>query len=339
MKIIFTICSNNYLSQAKTLADSVLKHEPDYNVLIFLVDNLSDSIDYTFFLPHQIIPIEDIGINNLKKLWKKYNIIELNTCVKASVFKYLFSLYENLDYTFYFDPDIMLFNSIKSLEAEFIENDILLTPHIVSPIKLDNFMPSENTFLNYGIYNLGFIGVKKTTNTLSFLDWWEERLFKKGQIKVSDGIFVDQLYINLVPLFFDNVKIMKQLGFNAAPWNLHERENLTKNGTKYLINNSEKLVFYHFSSYNYKEPENISKYYNRYNFENRSDYKLIYSVYHHKLIENNIEKISQEKCYYTEKRDILINERIKNNKDSIGKIILKNILPPFILKLYQQILK
>jgi len=204
-KIAFTICSNNYLGQAQTLANSILEYNPDYKVLIFLVDKLSSNIDYDFFIPHQIIPVDRIGINNFDDLWKKYDIVELNTCLKASAFKYIFKNYQT-DYTFYFDPDIMLFDNLLELESEFIANDILLTPHILSPIEIGDEAPTESLFLNHGTFNLGFIGVKNTTNSYNFLNWWEERLFKLGFNRIREGLFVDQLWINLVPVFFEKVK-------------------------------------------------------------------------------------------------------------------------------------
>ncbi len=42
-KIALTICSINYLAQAKSLGDSLLKHNPEYTYLIGLVDRLDVS--------------------------------------------------------------------------------------------------------------------------------------------------------------------------------------------------------------------------------------------------------------------------------------------------------
>jgi hypothetical protein len=47
-EIIFTLCSNNYLAQAKTLGDSVKKFNPDVLFVIGLVDKLHPEIDYSF---------------------------------------------------------------------------------------------------------------------------------------------------------------------------------------------------------------------------------------------------------------------------------------------------
>ncbi|MEZ4781130.1 MAG: hypothetical protein R2816_06025 [Flavobacteriaceae bacterium] len=310
-KLAFTICSNNYLAQAKTLADSLINYSPEYKIVVGLVDELSDEIDYNFFLPHEIVLAKDIGIENFESLFKKYNIIELNTCIKASFFKYIFERFKDLDFTYYFDPDLMFFDSLNKLDKKFTDFDILLTPHINTPIPLDDSYPHENLFLNYGIFNLGFIGLKRSKNSIKFLDWWEERTLNFGYINIKEGYFVDQLWINHVPLFFDKVKVLTDYGYNAAPWNLHERSNIKMKNEKYYMDDSSILTFFHFSAYNYKTPDVISKCYYRYSFDNCPDLKPLFLDYHKKLIQNNIEKISTISCYYIDKKE---NTPVQNNK-------------------------
>lgn len=331
--IAFTICSNNYLAQAKTLADSLTEHNPEYKFIIGLVDELSDDIDYDFFHPYEIVPIKDIGVNNevFASIIEKYNIVELNTAVKASFFKYVFNRFEDLNYTYYFDPDLMVFDSLNELDSEFKESNILLTPHINTPIPLDDSFPKENLFLNYGIYNLGFIGVKRDENALQFLDWWEERTLTYGFINVENGYFVDQLWINYVPLFFERVKILNQYGYNTAPWNLHERKDIDQREDGFYLKDESKLIFFHFSSYNFRSPENIAKYYARYSFENCPDLKPLYSIYHDKLIHNKVDELSVIPCAYIEKKD----QTTKKNKPSKIKSLLKLLIPPIFFRLFR----
>lgn len=210
MKLAFTICSNNYLAQAKILGDSLLEKNSSYKFVIGLCDELSDDIDYSFFDNIEIIPVSQINIYCFDEIIKKYDIIELNTSIKPSFFKYLINKYENLDTIIYFDPDIQIFNKLILLEKYLEEDDILLTPHILNPIPVDDFQPSEKLFLNYGIYNLGFLALNpKSKNSTDLLDWWEDKTLKIGFNRVSEGLFVDQLWINLAPIFFNNVMILQ----------------------------------------------------------------------------------------------------------------------------------
>jgi hypothetical protein len=328
MKIAFTICSNNYLAQAKILGDSLLEKSPDYKFIIGLCDELSDDIDYSFFGNIEIIPVSQIKIYCFDEIIKKYDVIELNTSIKPSFFKYFICKYTNLETIIYFDPDIQIFNNLLLLEKYLKSDDVLLTPHILKPISIDDLQPSENSFLNYGIYNLGFIALNpKSQNAINLLDWWEEKTLKIGFSKVSEGLFVDQLWINLAPIFFKKVKVLHEYGFNVAPWNLHERNSIHKVDNEYIMEDNSKLVFYHFSSYNYTKPELFSKYYDRYNsvilvkevFE-------LYNQYHNKLIQNKIAFFSKTKCFYIAVEETAIK------KKTLFEVVLYNILPPVISK-------
>ena len=331
MKLAFTICSNNYLAQAKILGDSLFDKNPDYKFIIGLCDELSEDIDYSFFENIEIVPVSQINIYCFDEIIKKYNIIELNTSIKPSFFKYFIEKYKDLETIIYFDPDIQIMNTLVLLEKYLLEDDVLLTPHILKPIGVDNFSPSENLFLNYGIYNLGFLALNpKSKNALSLLDWWEEKTLKIGFNRVSAGLFVDQLWINLAPLFFDKVKVLREYGFNVAPWNLHERNVIHKVENEYIMEDNSKLVFYHFSSYNFTKPELFSKSYDRYNSVVLSkEIFELYNQYHHKLIHNKISFFSEIKCCYFKVEDKIIK------KKNLFEVLVYNITPPFISKLFK----
>jgi hypothetical protein len=106
-----------------------------------------------------------------------------------------------------------------------------------------------NGSLSLGVFNLGFFGVKNNSQGNKILDWWTERLTSYCLDDRQNGLFTDQKWVNLIPLFFDEVKILKHSGVNVAPWNIAEREIRLIRG-KYVISKSqEPLIFYHFSGY------------------------------------------------------------------------------------------
>lgn len=337
MNVVFTLCSNNYLAQAKTLMDSVHKFNPEVILIIGLVDELHTEVDYSFFNPIIIVPVREIGLSSLDELCSKYNIIELNTAVKASYFKYLSNLYGS-EIIIYLDPDTKIFTSLEGAFSELETCDFLITPHILTPIPHDGFSPQENLFLNHGIYNLGFIALKtRSQNVVDFLNWWEERTLTLGYARLAEGLFVDQLWINLVPLLFSKVKIIDVYGYNMGPWNLHEREIINQTGA-YKLNDGSPLFFYHFSSYNYLYPSKMCKdYYNRYSFNNRPDLINLYSIYHKELLKNQV-------VFFTSLECLLLNQVLDNPVEEekahhINKLVLliKNITPPVLYKLTKRI--
>lgn len=281
MKIAFTICSNNYLAYAKVLGNSLKIHEPDLQFFIFLCDEKKPEINYSL-LANEVIPLHEIEPGMLS-LAEKYNIIELNTCVKPRVFEYLFNE-RKFEKAIYFDPDIKIYDPVGCLFDLLEKSSVILTPHICSPIPFDNKKPSENHFLNFGIYNLGFLGLQNNEECKKLLSWWKEHTYTKGYIDVYKGIFVDQLPINLAPIFFKDVKVVESMACNMAPWNLHERI-LNEKENKYFVNQKEALVFFHFSSFKADQLEFPISRYDRFTLSARPDIQSIYKEYNNELKE------------------------------------------------------
>ena len=72
-KIIFTLCSNNYLAQAQVLAASVRQHQPGWKFVLGLVDTMLEQVDYKSF-EFEVVTAADIepGIQHLAE---KYSIV------------------------------------------------------------------------------------------------------------------------------------------------------------------------------------------------------------------------------------------------------------------------
>jgi hypothetical protein len=296
-KIAFTICSINYLAQAKTLGDSLLKFNPDYKYYIGLVDKLSvSSVDLNKLPDYEIVEVEHIKIEGFDDMFDRYNITELNTAVKPFFLKYFYDQNPDAISVSYFDPDIEVFKSLTDLDQSLEQYSLVLTPHTLSPYP-DGLNPKERDLLNTGVFNLGFIGTSRTSQTMDFLNWWQQKLRYECYIDLQNGMFVDQLWVNFAPIYWKNVLIDRHLGYNVAYWNLHERL-LSNTENQYKINVDEALVFFHYSGYNPNKPEAISKYQNRYTFESRKDVKPLFDGYAKKLSNNDFDYFQQFKCAY-----------------------------------------
>lgn len=336
MKTAFTLCSNNYLAQAKTLGDSLLEYNPGYEFVIGLVDKKRADIDYDFFLPHRIIEAEEVGIPNFRELCKRYGIIELNTAVKPFLFQHLLKSNPDVQGVIYLDPDIMVFSSLDTIYEDLDRHSLVLTPHALNPIPLDDHKPQENVFLAYGIYNLGFIAVANVPEGREFLDWWGERTFYLGDISAEKGLFVDQLWLNLATVFFKDVKVSSNPGLNVSYWNLHER-NISSKDDAFVVNEKFPLVFYHFSSYKPSDSSRMSPYQDRYSFETRPDVAELFDIYSKSLAANKHDYFSKIECHYVmERNEYLETER--SNRESGNRrtgVIhqVKKLTPNFIKNL------
>jgi hypothetical protein len=159
---------------------------------------------------------------------------------------------------------------------------VALTPHAYTPIMPDGKEPTDNLFLRFGIYNLGFIALNQNDETLRLARWWKDRTFTSGFRRPASGQFVDQLYINLAPILFDGVSLLRHDGYNVAPWNFHERMLSVKDGL-YWVNANRPLVFFHFSSFRIDSGELPIHNYNRYAMRDRPDLVDLHASYNDEL--------------------------------------------------------
>ncbi|MEZ4874055.1 MAG: hypothetical protein R2793_01020 [Flavobacteriaceae bacterium] len=299
--IAFTICSNNYLGQALALKKSFLKHNPNFGFYIVLVDQRSEAIDYSQFEPAYVLPVEAVEGIDLQDLIARYYIIELNTSVKPTVFKYLAKVHPEATTLYYLDPDLYFYASLEKHQALLESHSAVLTPHILSPIPRDGKQPDENTFFRFGIYNLGFLGINpRHPETQKLLDWWEERVLMLGYDRPNKGYFVDQLWMTLAPLLFKDIFIEPSFGYNMAPWNLHERHIVKREGNTIILNDDTPLVFYHFSKIA-EEPDAISREYDRYTLKDFPMLRELYDHYKNELVA----------CHFSEYKKIPIAYPVK----------------------------
>ncbi len=296
MKFAFTICSINYLAQARVLSDSLKKTNPDYEFVVGLCDRIEGSgVDTSKIEGLNLLEVHKIGIPAFAEMTDRYDITELNTAIKPFFFNYFLNSREDIDTVIYFDPDIEIFDKLTGIEDDLQGHNIVLTPHFYTPIFDDKKGTEQEMFVN-GIYNLGFLAVKRSAETSKFLDWWMIKLEKECYMDIQKGMFVDQLYCNMVPLYYEGVKIDKYPGYNVAYWNLHERTLEFKDG-KYF-SNGVPLVFFHYSGINMKDPVNISRWQNRFDLSNRPDLVELFANYRKMIFANNYDYLRTIRCFY-----------------------------------------
>jgi hypothetical protein len=284
-----TIVSLNYLPYARVLCSSFLRHHPDCKFYVLLVDRLPDDVNLTNE-KFELELVEHLGIPDFQSVAFKYDVLELNTNVKPTFLKSILS--RGFDQLVYLDPDIFVYQKLESVFDALGENAIAVTPHSLSPIPED--IQSEVIFLLGGVFNLGFIAIRKCEETDRFLGWWEQRCLDFAYNEPRKGMFVDQKWINLTPCFFDGVKILKQPGCNMAFWNLHERHLTSENGIL-MVNQSNLLEFFHFSGISVDGGDQLSRRKNPFTLVNRPDLRQIFEDYRARLIQEGFREFKTRK--------------------------------------------
>lgn len=250
----FTICSNNYMAYAKVLFASARRYHPDASYFICLVDEKLDQ-DGLYPPDAALILAHELGIPDFDCFAFQYDIMELNTAVKPFMF---LKLFKDFDQVIYLDPDIEIFRPMESVFDALDDGaSFVLTPHLCSPAENDAY-PNDIVIMLAGIYNLGFLGCSRTSETERILRWWARRLRFECISKQEAGIFVDQKFMDLVPGFAEHCHILRDVTVNVAYWNLAQRS-LTQEGENCFVD-GRPLTFFHYSGVEPGNTNLLSKY-------------------------------------------------------------------------------
>jgi hypothetical protein len=280
-----TIVSLNYLSYARVLCESFLHFHPDCKFYVLLVDRLPQDFVVSGE-QFDLVLVEDLGIPNFQSVAFKYDILELNTNVKPTFLKHL--LVRGIDQLIYLDPDICVYSALSLVYDALASSAVVLTPHSFSPNRKD--VAFDVNLLYLGIFNLGFIAVSKSDEASGFLDWWEEKCLNGGFNDPATGLFVDQKWVNLAPCFLDSLKILKHPGCNVAYWNLHERI-VGWDGARWTVNDTNELVFYHFSGIIVDDGNSISKHLDHLDLTSRPQMSRLFKEYRQNVVRHGIREL------------------------------------------------
>ena len=289
MATVLTLCSANYLAHAKTLGDSLREHNPDFHFVIGLVDRLPKELPIGYLDDFEVIPVEQLGLPQFEEMRKKYNLVELNTAVKPFYMEYLYERDSKVESVIYLDPDILVYGSFGPLLDRLKQNNIVVTPHSCSYDNSSENLHYEKVMLYAGIYNLGFLGTKRSPVTAAFLKWWKTRLVDHCYFRPGiAGSFFDQLWMSLAPIYFPGIYVETDPGYNFCYWNYFERKLRLQNG-KYVVNGQHELILAHFSSYKPEAPEVSATRTTEPipSFAERPDLRPLYDDYRKRLLERN----------------------------------------------------
>jgi glycosyltransferase involved in cell wall biosynthesis len=277
----FTISSWNYLHYSRALASSFSRHHPEFSSIFAIADTCREDLGKDTFPEFDtFIFFDDLDLPNRRAFSFRYDIMELNTAIKPTVFRRLFA--EGFDRVIYLDPDIFAYRRFDEVLRAFDEGATsILTPHALAP-NLHSESPNDLTFMRAGIYNLGFLALAKMHETSNLLEWWETRLRSECVVnRLSDGIFVDQKFMDLWPAYCSGTHILRDPAYNVAYWNLDSRT-IKKTGERYEVNGSP-LAFFHFSGINPDDRSVLSRHQHRWKPTSTKELESLLVDYHDQL--------------------------------------------------------
>ena len=258
---VATVVAKNYLATARVMCRSFLDHHPGATAFVLLSDERQGAIDPAAEC-FRLLDARDLDVPRFDDFAFKYDVLELSTAIKPFFLAHLLERY-GIRNLVYLDPDVQVFSAFHELRSALETAELVLTPHILSPLPPDGRLPGDHDILMAGTYNLGFVAMRPSPSVESLLAWWKERLYDGAFADPSQGLFTDQKWIDLAPGFCRQTTILGHPGYNAAYWNLHERRPLLRTPDGYSVAGVP-LRFFHFSGYDRSNPERISLHQNRF---------------------------------------------------------------------------
>jgi lipopolysaccharide biosynthesis glycosyltransferase len=239
-----TIITANYLPYALALNDSLIEFDTDVKLKILISDkvvaphlDIPENVKVQFYTD---LCDEGLGYDIKEKYHTEYHDA-FRWSMKPVYMNYLLDTFEKVIYV---DCDIQFFGPFQFLFEILDQSDIMLSPHFRS----SNSIIDPTNFIiqfNSGIYNGGFIGANK--KGIEALSWWGKTCLNICEVNPCKGQFVDQSHLNLLPVFFNNIHVLKHRGCNVANWNQVECVRTSTKTNEVLINNEWPIIFIHFT--------------------------------------------------------------------------------------------
>ena len=251
--VFCTIITESHLFHALALRDSLCRLDPTVQLHVLVVDMASkrsaaqENAHNIKFHEPALMCASGMG----RALFTKYHghaMDRFRWSMKAVFLNHLFQ-HEAAQKAIYVDADIYFFNPYDFLFQELDSAKVLLSPHWRSSDAVVDAANFEKNFTE-GLFNGGFFGA--TAEAAPILDWWAQACLYECAQNRERGLYDDQKYLDLMPVFFEGVKVLRHRGCNVAEWNAVEcKRTLTETG-QVLINSMYPIVFIHFTSWLYR---------------------------------------------------------------------------------------
>jgi len=266
-----TVVTKSHLAEARALAWSLADSQPSSRLYCLLADRVDGYFDPAAE-PFELITLAQLERPDLvRQMCFYYTPFELCNALKGELHAYLWGHLQGSRWL-YLDADVMVVGDLRPVLEHLAGAEILLNPHRSIPHEAERIDPDEVLLLKRGSFNGGFLGLGRGPESMRFLKWYRSRLQRycfQDHVKLTGedwqhealrrGLFVDQLWLNLVPLYFERVKTVRDRGVNLAHWNLDEPGSLSVENGQYWVH-GEPLRFVHFSGWAAKRPHEVSKY-------------------------------------------------------------------------------
>jgi hypothetical protein len=268
--IFCTIASLSHLYRAKVLAVSLKIHYPDARFVFVLVEKTNELDEHSQLCFDEVVLAQDIGVDQFTTWMFRYDVNEASCALKGELLAYVLQRFPEEQHIVYLDSDMKLYSRLIEVEQALAQHAIVLTPHSMGK-------PTASSDM-FGIYNTGFLAIRRSPEAMQFVDWWRGKLRYGCYVDKANKVFLDQAWLNEIPSYIPTYSL-NHPGYNVAFWNLYEKERRMKvapDGS--LLVGELPLRCFHFSQLN----KSLAEYVHRFRYQGTA---ILKSLYHEYVIE------------------------------------------------------
>lgn len=257
---VVTIVTSTHAHFARALGASLHSVDPEIPFYVVVVDALPGEFDFSD-VGGRFVAAESLGVPQWPRFAFQYLPLEAVCALKPAAIRHV--LDRGHQRVIYLDGDIQVYHSLQTTFHQLDRSEVVLTPHVTSPVPDDGRLHDDLAFLRAGTFNAGFVGVKDSETGRNFVTWWGRKTSKECIHDLASGKFADQNWLSLVPSHFSGVQIETGCQYNVAYWNLHERRLSASRFGRPLVNGIP-LVFFHFSGFDPLQADQLSRHQDRF---------------------------------------------------------------------------
>lgn len=241
--IVGTVLSASHLPSAMIMAKSFKMNMPGSKVIAGIIEEEMplSALQYPYF--DEVVLVKNICMYpNYRKFFFQYGIEEAVSSSKAQVMNYIYDKYTDEQIIIYMDSDMKIMSPFDELSTIAENHPIIISGHFINPESFDFEWLSR--LRESGIYNSGFLALKRDPVAKRFLLWWGKACERPGRYDQFKG----QPWLDLAHNYFDDVYALRHPGYNIGHWNMMERWDIDCVGPNSYTIEGQPLRCIHFSS-------------------------------------------------------------------------------------------
>lgn len=278
--IVGTVSCVSYLPRAMIMAKSIKAQMPGCRVIVGIIEEEmpSSALQCPYF--DEVVLVKNIYMYpNYRKFFFQYSIEEAVNASKAQIMNYIYDKYINEQIMIYMDSKMKVLSPLVEVPAIAEQHPIIITGNLINPDLFDFDWLSR--LRESGIYNSGFLALKRHPSAKKFLLWWGKVCERFGYYDHDKNIYMDQQWLDLAHNYFDDVYALRHPGYNIGHWNMMERWDIDRVGPNSYTIEGQPLRCIQFSS-NYLQ---ASSWIDRIDTNKGQIYSDIFDQYRAEMIE------------------------------------------------------